>query len=39
LMVAQSGAERRGASLNLSPAPESIRLHFRRAPVVARGNK
>jgi hypothetical protein len=38
LMVAQRGAERRGASLKLSPAPESIRSHFRRAPVVARGN-
>ncbi len=38
LMVAQRGAERRGASLSLSPAPQSIRSHFRRAPVVARGN-
>jgi hypothetical protein len=39
LMVAQRGADRRGASLNFSPAPESIRSHFRRAPVVARGNR
>jgi len=38
LMVAQQNVERRGASLKLSPAPESIRSHFRRAPVVARGN-
>ena len=35
LMVAARGADRRGASLELSPAPESIRSHYRRVPVVA----
>jgi Protein of unknown function (DUF2865) len=35
LMVAAHGADRRGASLDLSPAPESIRSHYRRVPVVA----
>ena len=35
LMVAGRGADRRGASLNLSPAPEALRSHYRRAPVVA----
>src|SRR5271169_1121578 len=35
LMVAGRGADRRGASLNLSPAPESVRSHYRRVPVVA----
>jgi hypothetical protein len=35
LMVAGRGADRRGASLNLSPAPEAVRSHYRRAPVVA----
>ena len=35
LMVAGRGADRRGASLELSPAPDSIRSHYRRAPVVA----
>jgi hypothetical protein len=35
LMVAGRAADRRGASLNLSPAPEAVRLHYRRAPVVA----
>jgi hypothetical protein len=35
LMVAGRGADRRGASLQLSPAPESVRLHYRRVPVVA----
>jgi len=35
LMVATRGADRRGASLDLSPAPESIRSHYRRVPVVA----
>lgn len=35
LMVAGRGADRRGASLNLSPAPESLRSHYRRVPVVA----
>ena len=36
LMVAGRSADRRGASLNLSPAPDSIRAHYRRVPVVAR---
>jgi hypothetical protein len=35
LMIAGRGADRRGASLQLSPAPESVRLHYRRVPVVA----
>jgi hypothetical protein len=35
LMVAGRGAERRGASLQLSPAPESVRSRYRRVPVVA----
>jgi hypothetical protein len=35
LMVAGRGADRRGASLNLSPAPETVRSHYRRVPVVA----
>ncbi|HSY55588.1 MAG TPA: DUF2865 domain-containing protein [Bradyrhizobium sp.] len=35
LMVAGRGADRRGASLELAPAPEQIRSHYRRAPVVA----
>jgi len=35
LMVADRGADRRGASLNFSPAPESIRSHYRRVPIVA----
>ena len=35
LMVASRGADRRGASLYLSPAPEAVRSHYRRAPVVA----
>jgi hypothetical protein len=35
LMVAARGAERRGAALALSPAPESVRAHYRRVPVVA----
>ncbi len=35
LMVAGRGADRRGASLNLSPAPEAVRSHYRRVPVVA----
>jgi hypothetical protein len=35
LMVAGRGADRRGAALNLSPAPQSIRSHYRRVPVVA----
>ena len=36
LMVAGRSADRRGASLDLSPAPDSIRSHYRRVPVVAR---
>jgi Protein of unknown function (DUF2865) len=35
LMVAGRGADRRGASLQLSPAPESVRSRYRRIPVVA----
>ena len=35
LMVAGRSADRRGASLQLSPAPESVRSHYRRVPVVA----
>ena len=35
LMVAVRRADRRGASLNLSPAPDSIRSHYRRVPVIA----
>jgi hypothetical protein len=35
LMVASRGADRRGASLDLTPAPEKIRSHYRRVPVVA----
>jgi Protein of unknown function (DUF2865) len=35
LMVADRGADRRGASLNFSPAPDSIRSHYRRVPIVA----
>ncbi len=36
LMVAGRSADRRGASLNFSPAPDSIREHYLRVPVVAR---
>jgi Protein of unknown function (DUF2865) len=35
LMVAGSGAERRGASLNMSPVPSSVRSRYQRVPVVA----
>jgi hypothetical protein len=35
LMVAGRGADKRGASLNLSPASEKIRSRYRRVPVVA----
>ena len=35
LMVADRGADRRGASLNFSPAPDSIRSRYRRVPIVA----
>jgi hypothetical protein len=35
LMVAGRGADKRGASLNFSPAPEQVRSRYRRMPVVA----
>jgi hypothetical protein len=35
LMVAGRGADRRGASLQLSPAPQSVRSHYQRVPLVA----
>lgn len=35
LMVAGRGADRRGASLNMSPVPPSVRAHYERVPVVA----
>jgi hypothetical protein len=35
LMVAGRSADRRGAALDLSPAPDSIRSRYRRVPVVA----
>jgi hypothetical protein len=35
LMMAAKGADKRGASLQLSPAPESVRARFERMPVVA----
>ena len=35
LMVAGRGADRRGASLALSPAPGAVRSYYRRVPVVA----
>ena|ERR1700722_15606719 len=35
LMTAGRGADRRGASLNLSPAPDAVRSHYQRVPVVA----
>jgi hypothetical protein len=35
LMAAGRGADRRGASLNFSPAPERIRARYQRVPVVA----
>jgi Protein of unknown function (DUF2865) len=35
LMVAGRGADKRGASLNFSPAPERIRSRYQRVPVVA----
>jgi hypothetical protein len=35
LMVAARSADRRGASLDLAPAPDSIRSRYRRVPVVA----
>jgi hypothetical protein len=35
LMVAGSGADKRGASLNFSPASERLRARYQRVPVVA----
>ena len=35
LMVAGRGADRRGASLNFSPAPDRIRSRYQRVPVMA----
>ncbi len=35
LMVTGRGADKRGASLNFSPASESVRSRYRRVPVVA----
>jgi hypothetical protein len=35
LMVAGRGADKRGASLNMSPVPASVRSRYQRLPVVA----
>ncbi len=35
LVVAGRGADKRGASLNFSPASEAVRLRYQRVPVVA----
>ena len=35
LMVTGRSADRRGASLNFSPAPRSVNSRYRRVPVVA----
>jgi hypothetical protein len=35
LMVAGRGADKRGASLNFSPVPQSVRSRYQRMPVVA----
>jgi hypothetical protein len=35
-MVAGRSADKRGASLNFSPAPERLRSRYRHVPVVAR---
>ena len=35
LMVAGRGADRRGAALNMSPAPPAIRARYQRVPVLA----
>ena len=35
LMVAGRGADKRGASLNLSPASQALRARYQRVPVVA----
>jgi hypothetical protein len=34
-MVAGRGADKRGASLNFSPASERLRARYQRVPVVA----
>ena len=34
-MVAGRAPDKRGASLNFSPAPESVRARFQHLPVVA----
>jgi hypothetical protein len=34
-MVAGRGADKRGASLNFSPVPQSVRSRYQRMPVVA----
>ncbi len=36
LMVAGRGADRRGASLNFSPAPKALQDRYRPVPVVAK---
>ena len=36
LVVANRGADRRGASMNFSPASDKIRARYERVPVVAR---
>jgi hypothetical protein len=35
LMVAGRSADKRGASLNLSPASNAVRAHYQRVPIVA----
>lgn len=35
LVVAGRGADRRGASLSFSPAPEAVRVRYQRVPVLA----
>jgi hypothetical protein len=35
LMVAGRSADKRGASLNFSPMPDSVRSRYQRLPVVA----
>lgn len=35
LMVARGGPDKRGASLNFSPAPEALRARYQQVPVVA----
>ncbi len=35
LMIAGRGADRRGASLNMSPASQAVRARYQRVPVVA----